>query len=131
MTCRLARTHPVPHGETDLQIQFHGENAPALPADRKGKSGRVSLRRQRGYPAASVADFSTAVLSLSLNFCFRRVAASRASRHGLPLMPPSRPLPDGNREVSGGWKASVPAQPFAQFGCSQTQRCGLCAGHLW
>jgi hypothetical protein len=32
VTCRLPRTHPVPNGETDLQIQFHGENAPALPA---------------------------------------------------------------------------------------------------
>ena len=62
MTCRLARTHPVPHGETDLQIQFHGENAPALPADRKGISGRVLLRRQRDYPAATVADSFTAVL---------------------------------------------------------------------
>ena len=63
MTCRLARAHPVPHGETDLQIQFHGENAPALPADRKGINGRVLLRRQRDYPAATVADSSTAVLT--------------------------------------------------------------------
>src|SRR6202007_190949 len=60
---RLARTHPVPYGETNLQIQFHGENAPALPDARKGKSGRVLLRRQRDYPAATVADFSTAVLT--------------------------------------------------------------------
>ena len=64
MTCRLARTHPVPKGETNLQIQFHGENPPALPAARKGKSGRVLLRPQRDYPAATVADFSTAVLTL-------------------------------------------------------------------
>src|SRR4029453_16501572 len=42
--CCLPRTHPVPNGETDLQIQFHGENAPALPAARKGKTGRVLLR---------------------------------------------------------------------------------------
>ncbi len=63
MTCRLTRTHPVPYGETDLQIQFHGENAPALPADRKGISGRVLLRRKRDYPAPTVADFSTAVLT--------------------------------------------------------------------
>ena len=63
VTCRLARAHPVPNGETNLQIQFHGENAPALPAARKGKSGRVLLRRQRDYPAATVADFSTAVLT--------------------------------------------------------------------
>src|SRR5712671_5496564 len=62
MTCRLAPTHPVPTGKTHLQIQFHGENAPALPAERKGKSGRVLLRQLRDYPAATVADFSTAVL---------------------------------------------------------------------
>src|SRR5437660_11566716 len=62
MTCRLARTHPVPTGKTHLQIQFYGENAPALPAERKGKSGRVLLRQLRDYPAATVADFSTAVL---------------------------------------------------------------------
>ena len=63
VTRRLARTHPVPYGETNLQIQFHGENAPALPDARKGKSGRVLLRRKRDYPAATVADFSTAVLT--------------------------------------------------------------------
>ena len=39
-----------------------GGNAPALPDDRKGKSGRVLLRRQRDYPAATVVDFPTAVL---------------------------------------------------------------------
>src|SRR5438105_6009513 len=65
MTCRLARTHPVPTGKTHLQIQFHGENTPALPAERKGKSGRILLRQLRDYPAATVADFSTAVLSIS------------------------------------------------------------------
>ena len=63
MTCRLARTHPVLTGKTHLQIQFHGENAPALPAERKGKSGRVLLRQLRDYPAATVADLSTAVLT--------------------------------------------------------------------
>src|SRR5947208_2907486 len=66
MTCRLARTHPVPTGKTHLQIQFHGENAPALPAERKGKSGRVLLRQLRDYPAATVADFSTAVLTSAM-----------------------------------------------------------------
>src|SRR5271167_3724994 len=67
VTCRLARTHPVPTGKTHLQIQFHGENAPALPAERKGKSGRVLLRQLRDYPAATVADFSTAVLTYLLS----------------------------------------------------------------
>src|SRR5271156_6822970 len=63
VTRRLARTHPVPKGETNLQIQFHGENAPALPAERKGKSGRVFPRQQGDYPAATVADFLSAVLT--------------------------------------------------------------------
>ena len=58
---------------THLQIQFPplgrllcnrltatGEHTPTLPADRKGQSGRLLRRPQRGYPAATVADFSTA-----------------------------------------------------------------------
>jgi hypothetical protein len=32
MTRRRALAHPVPTGETDLPIQIHGEDAPALPA---------------------------------------------------------------------------------------------------
>ena len=43
---------------THLQIQFHGENTPTLPVARKGQSGRLLRRPQRGYPAATVADFS-------------------------------------------------------------------------
>ena len=62
MSRRLTLAHPVPNGEPNLQVQFHGENAPAPPAARKGKSGRLLLRRQRDYPAATVADFCTAVL---------------------------------------------------------------------
>ena len=58
---------------THLQIQFPplgrllrnrltatGENTPTLPVARKGQSGRLLRRPQRGYPAATVADFSTA-----------------------------------------------------------------------
>lgn len=48
--------------EPNLPIQFRGENAHALPADREGQSGRVLLRPRPDYPAATVADFSTAVL---------------------------------------------------------------------
>src|SRR6202008_3498322 len=50
VTRRLARTHPVPYGETNLQIQFHGENAPALPDARKGKRGPFRPRPARGLP---------------------------------------------------------------------------------
>ncbi|MEQ8929526.1 MAG: hypothetical protein RID96_06720 [Nitratireductor sp.] len=48
----------------NLAIQFHGENAPALPETRKGKNGRLLRRLQQGYPAATVEDFLTAVLSV-------------------------------------------------------------------
>src|SRR5258708_20629237 len=40
MTCRLARTHPVPTGKTHLQVPFHRANAPTLPAERKGKKSQ-------------------------------------------------------------------------------------------
>lgn len=60
MPRRLTLAHPLPNGEPNLQVQFHGENAPALPDARKGKTGRLLLRRQRDYPAATVADFCTA-----------------------------------------------------------------------
>ena len=61
MTRRLAPAHPVPTGQADLPIQIHGENAPALPVARKGKSGRLLRRPQRDHPAATVADFRTGV----------------------------------------------------------------------
>ena len=61
MTRRRALAHPVPTGETNLPIQLHGENAPALPAAGKGQSGRLLRRPQRDHHAATVADFCTAV----------------------------------------------------------------------
>jgi hypothetical protein len=61
VTRRRACAHPVPTGETNLPIQLHAENTPALPVARKGQSGRVLLRPQRAYPAATVAESCTAV----------------------------------------------------------------------
>jgi hypothetical protein len=49
-------------GPPNLPIQLHGENAPALPAVREGKRGRLLRRPPRDHPAATVADFLTAVL---------------------------------------------------------------------
>ena len=63
VTCRLSPAHAITARKANLPIQFHGENAPALPKNRKGKTGRLLRRPQRGYPAATVANFSTAVLS--------------------------------------------------------------------
>ena len=42
VTCRLARAHPVPNGETNLQIQFHGETV----RPEKGKKWRKFLLRR-------------------------------------------------------------------------------------
>ena len=54
MKRRRTLAHPVPAGETDLPIKFHGMHAPALPVAGKGSSGRVLLRPQRDNPAATV-----------------------------------------------------------------------------
>lgn len=61
MSRRRALAHPIPTGQTHLPIKLHGEYAPALPAARKGQTGRVLLRPQPDYPTATVADFRTAV----------------------------------------------------------------------
>jgi hypothetical protein len=61
MARRRALAHPVPTGQTNLPIKLHAEYAPALPAAGKGQSGRLLRRPQRAYPAATVADFCTAV----------------------------------------------------------------------
>jgi hypothetical protein len=54
--------HAAPTREADLPVKFHAENTPALPASRKGQSGKVLLCRQQDYPAASVDHFCIAVL---------------------------------------------------------------------
>ncbi|MCA8909464.1 MAG: dTDP-4-dehydrorhamnose 3,5-epimerase family protein [Rhodospirillaceae bacterium] len=61
MTRRRALAHPISTRETDLPIKLHGEYAPALPAARKGQTGRDLLRPQPDYPTATVADSCTAV----------------------------------------------------------------------
>ena len=64
MQCRRSRTHAVSTGQTDFPVKFHGENTPALPGVRKGKSGRLLRRPQPDHPAATVDEFCTAVLTL-------------------------------------------------------------------
>ena len=66
MQCRRSRTHAVSTGQTDFPVKFHGENTPALPGVRKGKSGRLLRRPQPDHPAATVDEFCTAVLSLEV-----------------------------------------------------------------
>src|SRR6056297_1512838 len=60
---RLALAHPLGTGQSHSPIQVHGENPPALPVARKGKGGRLLRRPQQAHPAATVADFCTAVLT--------------------------------------------------------------------
>ena len=62
MPGRLSLAHAFRTGQTNLPIHVHGENPPALPAVfRKDKGGRLFRRPQQGDPAATVADFCTAV----------------------------------------------------------------------
>ena len=68
MQCSASRTHAVRTGQTHLPVKFHGENTPTLPVTRKGKSGRLLRRPQRGHPAAPVAEFVTAGLKPVLTF---------------------------------------------------------------
>src|SRR6185503_6916615 len=91
VTCRLARTHPVPTGETNLQIQFHGENAPALPAARKGKSGRVLLRRYSGtIPPLPWMTFPPPFRQGLASRAVKSAYAARAGGSG--LVPKSAPI---------------------------------------
>jgi len=63
----MARCRPFTHAastcEADLPVKFHAENTPALPANRKGQSGKVLLCPQQDNPATSVAHFCIAVLT--------------------------------------------------------------------
>ena len=56
-------THAAPTREADLPVKFHAKNTPALPANRKGQSGKVLLCPQQDNLATSVAHFCIAVLS--------------------------------------------------------------------
>jgi len=60
----LSLAHALRTSQPNLPIQVHGENPPALPSkSRKDKGGRLLCRPQQGHPAATVADFCTAVLT--------------------------------------------------------------------
>ena len=89
MQCRRSRTHAVSTGQTDFPVKFHGENTPALPGVRKGKSGRLLRRPQPDHPAATVDEFCTAVLTdlthLALTLAIRLVAGAGEWRDGHTL----------------------------------------------
>jgi hypothetical protein len=55
-------THAAPTREADLPVKFHAKNTPALPANRKGQSGKVLLCPQQDNLATSVVHFCIAVL---------------------------------------------------------------------
>lgn len=68
MPRRLSLAHALGTGRPNLQIQVHGKDSPTLPDARKGKGGRLSRRQQQVHPAANVADFCTAFLTLYEHF---------------------------------------------------------------
>jgi hypothetical protein len=63
MPRRLALAHALRASQTNLPVHVHDKDPPALPVARKGKGGRLLRRPQRAHPAATVADFLTAVLT--------------------------------------------------------------------
>lgn len=66
----MVRCRPFAHAastrEADLPVKFHAENTPALPANRKGQSGKVLLCPQQDNLTTSVAHFCIAVLTCDL-----------------------------------------------------------------
>ena len=59
MARRRALAHPVPARQTDLAIQLHGVNPPALPVTGKGRqTGRVLLRRGGTIPPLPWSSFA-------------------------------------------------------------------------
>ena len=90
----MVRCRPFAHAastrEADLPVKFHAENTPALPANRKGQSGKVLLCPQQDNLATSVAHFCIAVLNMetTANFARRRLLFSSARpTMRAPLMP--------------------------------------------
>lgn len=84
--------HAAPTRKADLPVKFHAENTPALPASRKGQSGKVLLYPQQDYPAASVDHFCIAVLrTVRLSKCcaaaFPNAVAQPAQYAGQPSNP--------------------------------------------
>lgn len=72
-------THAAPTREADLPVKFHAKNTPALPANRKGQSGKVLLCPQQDNLATSVAHFCIAVLTLMVRL-FEAVKANPGMR---------------------------------------------------
>jgi len=60
---RFSLAHAISTGHPNFSIQIHGETPPALPVARNGKGGRLLSCPQQGHPAATVADFRTAVVT--------------------------------------------------------------------
>ena len=59
---RCTRAHPVPARQTDLAIELHSVNPPALPVTGKCcQTGRIFLRRSETIPPLRLAQFVTAV----------------------------------------------------------------------
>ena len=71
MPCRLPLAHAFRTSQPNLPIHVHGDDPHALPAIRgKDIGGRLLRRPQRAHPAATVADFLTAVLNKAIAIVF-------------------------------------------------------------
>ena len=80
MPGRLSLAHAFRTSQANLAIHLHGDDPPALPRNcRKDKGGRLLRRPQRGQPAATVADFSTAVLRQRRKAWVNRASLSAVS----------------------------------------------------
>ena len=78
MPGRLPLAHSFRARQTNLAMHAHSDDPPALPEKcRKDKGGRLLRRPQRDHPAATVAEFPTAVLT------DRPVGAGRRARIAL------------------------------------------------
>ena len=94
MQCRRSRTHAVSTGQTDFPVKFHGENTPARPGVRKGKSGRLLRRPQPDHPAATVDEFCTAAL-------INRTYSDMASHYDTAVVPARPNKPKDKAKVEG------------------------------
>ena len=83
---RRALAHPVPARQTDLAIQLHGVNPPALPATGKGRhTGRALLRRSGTVPPLPWSTFAPPFAPGEENRAQDRTsAAATRERHHRP-----------------------------------------------
>jgi hypothetical protein len=89
LTRRVARTHPVPIGKTHLQIQFDGENAPALPAEGRPKgaefysasSGTIPPRPWQTFPPPFSALSAAGFLAMSGHIIDASIVAAPKQRN--------------------------------------------------